>query len=214
MDNSRSCREMMSNIFTPANNEFFNEGVRDESAIKRSCKLLCQSAQQQANTLLYFKALIEEHANLVYAHKSCKDTKVRYKECKKELASLQSAFDEKVSAYGRLSKDYDAVLTWEKGWQEKVEELEKIEKEKAEIEEVCAKQAERQLEAELKQSEIDTHQLRVDREKYVVECGNGEMVRRRIINEYLFTFMCRLHQSAEYKRSLGEAFSLAVGKGI
>ncbi|GJT68230.1 hypothetical protein Tco_1019710 [Tanacetum coccineum] len=189
-------------------------GVRDESAIKRSLKLLCQSAQQQANTLLYFKALIEEHANLVYAHKSCKDTKVRYKECKKELASLQSAFDEKVSAYGRLSKDYDAVLTREKGWQEKVEELEKIEKEKAEIEEVCAKQAERQLEAELKQSEIDTHQLRVDREKYVVECGNGEMVRRRIINEYLFTFMCRLHQSAEYKRSLGEAFSLAVGKGF
>ncbi|GJW35196.1 hypothetical protein Tco_0058116 [Tanacetum coccineum] len=44
MDNSRSCRDMMSNLFTPADNEFFNEGVRDESAIKRSWKLLCQSA--------------------------------------------------------------------------------------------------------------------------------------------------------------------------
>ncbi|GJY15960.1 hypothetical protein Tco_0386382 [Tanacetum coccineum] len=44
MDNFRSCRDMMLNLFTPADNEFFNEGVRDESAIKRSWKLLCQSA--------------------------------------------------------------------------------------------------------------------------------------------------------------------------
>ncbi|GJR36211.1 hypothetical protein Tco_1211895 [Tanacetum coccineum] len=107
MDNSRSCRDMMSNLFTPTDTEFFNEGVRDESAIKRSWKLLCQSAQQQASALLRFEALTEEHANLVYARESCKDMKVRYKESKKELASLQSAFDEKVYAYGRLSKDYD-----------------------------------------------------------------------------------------------------------
>ncbi|GKD98795.1 hypothetical protein Tco_1382692 [Tanacetum coccineum] len=36
MDNSRECRDMMSNLFTPADEEFFNEGVRDESAIRRS----------------------------------------------------------------------------------------------------------------------------------------------------------------------------------
>ncbi|GJR63764.1 hypothetical protein Tco_1505926 [Tanacetum coccineum] len=35
-----------------------------------------------------------------------------------------------------------------------------------------------------------------------------------IINEYLPTFVHWLHQSAEYKRSLGEAFSLAIGKGF
>nr|GEZ07078.1 hypothetical protein [Tanacetum cinerariifolium] len=40
------------------------------------------------------------------------------------------------------------------------------------------------------------------------------MVRRRIINQYLLTFMRRLHQSAEYKRSLKEVFSLTVGKGF
>ncbi|GJU87378.1 hypothetical protein Tco_1294924 [Tanacetum coccineum] len=40
------------------------------------------------------------------------------------------------------------------------------------------------------------------------------MVRRRIINEYLPTFVRRMHQSTEYKRSLGEAFSLAIGKGF
>ncbi|GKG19160.1 hypothetical protein Tco_0376259, partial [Tanacetum coccineum] len=40
------------------------------------------------------------------------------------------------------------------------------------------------------------------------------MVRQRIINQYLPTFVRRLHQSAEYKRSLGEVFSLAVGKGF
>ncbi|GKC51264.1 hypothetical protein Tco_1074009, partial [Tanacetum coccineum] len=117
--------------------------VRDESAIKRSWKLFCQSAQQQANALLRFEALTEEHDNLVYAHESCKDMKVRYKESKKELSSLQSAFDEEVSSYGRLSKDYDAVLAQEKGW-----------------------------------------------DKYVVECGNGEMVRRMIINELLLCVGC------------------------
>ncbi|GKD77367.1 hypothetical protein Tco_1339988, partial [Tanacetum coccineum] len=47
MDNSRLCRDMMSNLFTPTDHEFFNEGVRDESAIKRSWKLLYQSAQQK-----------------------------------------------------------------------------------------------------------------------------------------------------------------------
>ncbi|GJW65521.1 hypothetical protein Tco_0117405 [Tanacetum coccineum] len=154
MDNSRSCRDIMSNLFTPIDNEFFNEGVRNESAIKRSWKLLCQSAQQQANTLLRFEALTEEHGNLIYTHESCKDVKTHYKECKKELTNLQSAFDEKVTAYSRVSKDYDAALGREEGWQERVE---KLEKEKAETEE-------------------------------------GE--------------------SAEYKWSLGEAFSLAIGKGF
>ncbi|GJW18770.1 hypothetical protein Tco_0026206 [Tanacetum coccineum] len=118
------------------------------------------TATTQANALLRFEALTEEHANLVYAYESCKDMKVRYKESKKELSSLQSALDEKVFAYGRLYKDYDAA--------------ERI----------------KQLEAELKQSEIDTHQLCVDREKYVDECGNGEIVRRMIINELLLCAGC------------------------
>ncbi|GKB99003.1 hypothetical protein Tco_0985140 [Tanacetum coccineum] len=130
------CRDIMSNLFTPVDNEFFNEGVCNEYAIKRSWKLLCQSAQQQANTLLRFEALTEEHANLVYTHESCKDVKTRYKECKKELTNLQSAFDEKVTAYSRLSKDYDAALGREEGWQERVEELKK---EKAETKEMCMK---------------------------------------------------------------------------
>ncbi|GJR00258.1 hypothetical protein Tco_0523242 [Tanacetum coccineum] len=85
MDNSRNCQDMMVNLFTLADDKFFNEGVRDESAIKRSWKLLCQSSQQQANMLLCFEALKEQHADLLYTHESCKDVKARYKECKKEL---------------------------------------------------------------------------------------------------------------------------------
>ncbi|GJW61817.1 hypothetical protein Tco_0111152 [Tanacetum coccineum] len=159
IDNSSLCQDMMSNLFTP----------------------------QQANTLLRFDALREEHANLVYAYESCKDMKVRYKKCKKELAKLQSGFDEKVLAYGHLSQNYDAVLTRKQGLQDRVEEL-KMEED--ETEEVCAKQTDRikQLEAELNQSEVDAHQLHVDREKFIIECGQGEMVRRRIINKYLPTF--------------------------
>nr|GEV32296.1 hypothetical protein [Tanacetum cinerariifolium] len=111
---------------------FLNEEVPDGSAIKRSCRLLCKSAQQQANVLLRFESLTEEHANLIYAHESCKETKARYKECKKELGRLKSAYNENA----------DRI---------------------------------KQLEEELKKSEEDTHQLRVDREKYAVECGNKEM---------------------------------------
>ncbi|GKF16362.1 gypsy type transposase, partial [Tanacetum coccineum] len=123
MDNSRRCRDIMSNIFTPADHEFFNERVRDESAVKRSWKLLCQSSQQLANTLLRFEALTEEHADLVYAHESCKDVKSRYKECKKELSKSQSAYDEKASAYDQLSKNYEGALIREKSLQDRLEEL-------------------------------------------------------------------------------------------
>ncbi|GKB38167.1 hypothetical protein Tco_0883109 [Tanacetum coccineum] len=136
MDNSRECRDMMANLFTPADKEFFNEG--------------------QANTLLRFEALKEQHADLAYAHESCKDVKVLYKES------------------------------------DRIKQLEEV----------------------LKQSKADAHQLRLEKERYVVEAGRGEMVRQRIINQYLPTFVRRLHQSAEYKRSLGEVFSLAVGKGF
>ncbi|GKE53832.1 hypothetical protein Tco_1488988 [Tanacetum coccineum] len=91
MDNSRQCQNMMLNLFTPANLEFFNEVVRNESAVKRSWKMLCQSAQQQANTLLRFEALMEEHADLVYAHESCKDDRVEeLEEEKKESEHLNS----------------------------------------------------------------------------------------------------------------------------
>ncbi|GJT92368.1 gypsy type transposase [Tanacetum coccineum] len=175
MDNSRLCRDMMLNLDTRADNEFFNEGVRNESAIKRSWKLLCQSAQQQANTLLRFEALTEEHTNLVYTHESCKDVKARYKECRKELAKAQSAYDEKTSAYDQLSKNYVGALTREKSLQDRLEELEE---EKKETEQLNSAQADRinQLEEALRQSEADAHQLRLDKERYAVEDSNEEMV--------------------------------------
>ncbi|GKD58889.1 V-type proton ATPase subunit B2, partial [Tanacetum coccineum] len=144
----------------------------------------------QANTLLRFEALIEEHDDLIYACKSCKDVKACYKECKKELTKAQSAYDEKTSTYDQLSKNYDGALTREKSLQDRLKELEE---EKKEME---------QLNSEL------------DKERYTVKAGNGEMVRHRIINQYLLTFMRQLHQSAGYKRSLGEAFSLAICKGF
>ncbi|GKF62982.1 hypothetical protein Tco_0183036, partial [Tanacetum coccineum] len=152
-------------------------------------------------------------ANLVYTHESCKDVKARYKECRKELAKAQSAYDEKTSAYDQLSKKYVGALTREKSLQDILEELEE---EKKETEQLNSAQADRikQLEEALRQSEADAHHLRLDKERYAVENSNGEMVRRRIINYYLPTFVRRLHQSAEYKRSLGEAFSLAIGKGF
>nr|GEV65459.1 hypothetical protein [Tanacetum cinerariifolium] len=133
MDNSHVCRDMMANLFTSADEEFFNKGVRDESAIKRSWRLLCQYAKQQANTLLHFEALKEQHADLAYSHESCKFVKARYKECKKELATVQSAYDEKVFAFNQLFKNYDGALIQEKGLHDMLEELEEKKKEEDQL---------------------------------------------------------------------------------
>ncbi|GJW94868.1 hypothetical protein Tco_0174540 [Tanacetum coccineum] len=70
------------------------------------------------------------------------------------------------------------------------------------------------LEEALRQSKADAHQLRLDKEKFAIEADKGEMVRHWIINEYLPTFVRRLHQNNKYKRSFGEAFSLAIDKGF
>ncbi|GKB38305.1 retrovirus-related pol polyprotein from transposon TNT 1-94 [Tanacetum coccineum] len=192
MDNSRVCRDMMLNLFTPADEEFFNEGVRDESAIKRSWKLLCQSVQQQANTLLRFEALKEQHTDLVYAHESCKDVKAPYKECKKELAAVQSAYDEKVSAYDQLSKNYDGALTREKSLQDRLEELEEEKKEADQLNSSRTNQI-KQLEEALKAIlKPDAQcQLRVEKGSlWAVEAGNAN-------DEYEKLFDRRSHSFAE-----------------
>ncbi|GJX80879.1 gypsy type transposase [Tanacetum coccineum] len=154
MDNSRECRNMLANLFTHADEEFFNEGVRDESAIRRSWKMLCQSTQQQASVLLRFEALKEQHVDLVYAHESCADVKVCFKECRKELAKVQSAYDEKTTAYDKLSKNYEGALIREKSLQDRLEELEE---EKKEVGNLNSSQADhiKRLEEALKQAKAD-----------------------------------------------------------
>ncbi|GKC06188.1 hypothetical protein Tco_0997798 [Tanacetum coccineum] len=71
--------------------------------------------------------------------------------------------------------NYDDALNIEKGLNERVEELEG---EKKGLEDTNLRQADqiKQLEDELKKSKENAHQLRVDREKLAVECGNGEIV--------------------------------------
>nr|GFA80196.1 hypothetical protein [Tanacetum cinerariifolium] len=57
----------------------------------------------QASTLLRIKALTEEHANLVYNHKSCKDVKARYKESlrQSEAYAHQLRLDKESLAIGK-----------------------------------------------------------------------------------------------------------------
>ncbi|GJZ62037.1 hypothetical protein Tco_0618174 [Tanacetum coccineum] len=169
---TRVSQDMMANLFTPTDEEFLNEGVRDESTIRWSWKMLCQSAQQQANVLLRFEALKEQHADLVYTHESCTNVKACFKECRRELATVR---------------------------------LEELEEEKKEADNLNSSQADRikQLEETLKQAKADAEQLRSEKVHYVVEARKGEIVRQKIVNQYLPTFVRRLHQSAEYKRSLG-----------
>nr|GEW67636.1 hypothetical protein [Tanacetum cinerariifolium] len=84
--------------------------------------------------------------------------KARYRECKKELGNLKSAYDENVSVYDQLSKDHDGALNREKGLNKRVEELEG---KKKGFEEVNTKQADqiKQLEEELKRKEEDVQAI-------------------------------------------------------
>ncbi|GJS87717.1 hypothetical protein Tco_0770353 [Tanacetum coccineum] len=72
----------------------------------------------------------------------------------------------------------------------------------------------RSLETALKESETGIEQLRSDRERFAVAAGQSEAIRKRLITEFFPTFVQRLLQSKEYKESVGEVFSLAVGKGF
>ncbi|GKB86042.1 hypothetical protein Tco_0958314 [Tanacetum coccineum] len=168
---TRVSQDMMANLFTPTDEEFLNEGVRDESTIRWSWKMLCQSAQQQANVLLRFEALKEQHADLVYTHESCTNVKACFKECRRELATVR---------------------------------LEELEEEKKEADNLNSSQADRikQLEETLKQAKADAEQLRSEKVHYVVEARKGEIVRQKIVNQYLPTFVRRLHQKEDVQAIL------------
>ncbi|GKD41798.1 hypothetical protein Tco_1262005 [Tanacetum coccineum] len=94
MDNSRLCRDMMSNLFTPADQESFNEGMRNESAIKRSWKLLCQSAQH------YDGALTRE--------KSLQDRLEELEDEKKETDQLNTAKSDRIKQLEEALRQFEA----------------------------------------------------------------------------------------------------------
>ncbi|GJV64664.1 hypothetical protein Tco_1475492, partial [Tanacetum coccineum] len=101
----------------------------------------------QANTLLHFKALSKDYANLHYAHESYKEIKLRYKECKKEMAKLRTEYDNN-----------------------------ELEAEKKELKDLNGKQDDRirQVEAELNESVKESHLLRKEMENFSLKCGDGE----------------------------------------
>nr|GEX65288.1 hypothetical protein [Tanacetum cinerariifolium] len=98
-------------------------------------------------------------------------------------------------------------------FQRRLEELEEEKKEVANLNSSQVGQI-RLLKEALKQAEADAKQLRAEKVHFAVEAGKEEIVRKKIMNQYLPTFVRRVHQSAEYKRSLGQVFTLAVEKGF
>ncbi|GKD00841.1 hypothetical protein Tco_1171115 [Tanacetum coccineum] len=124
MDSTHNCRDILVNLFTLVDYEFLNGGVPDRAAINRSWRLVGQCMHQQSNALLRFEALSEEYADLHYAHESCKEMKLCYKECKKEMSKLHFKYDKNVSTYDQLLMDYNSVINTKKGFSESMEELE------------------------------------------------------------------------------------------
>lgn len=191
MNTAVNCRDLLANFFTPADYSHFKDGVPDHAALKRSWRQLGMGVQTQANMLLRFEQLSERFADLSHVHESCKDVQLRYKGCQKELAELQKA------------KDIEHA------------QLLAAEGKNKELEVTNSQQAERikDLEARLAASEKDRAQLAKEKEDFVVQCGEGEVARHRLIRDYFPTFVRRLLQSAEYKKSLSIPFNLAIDAG-
>ncbi|GJX02069.1 hypothetical protein Tco_0185982 [Tanacetum coccineum] len=179
----------------------------------RHCRDMMSNIFTLADLAFFNEGMDDREAESDKLQESCDLAQTKYAGCKKKLADLQVAFDAKVSDYGQLSHDYEDALRREEALKVKVAELEAGKKESDEL---VVSQAERikSLEVALKESETGVEQLRSDREKFAVAAGKGEMIRKRLITEYFPTFVQRLLQSKEYKESVGEVLSLAVGKGF
>ncbi|GJS71044.1 hypothetical protein Tco_0703885 [Tanacetum coccineum] len=162
MYTATNCRDMLKNLFTPADYEFMNEGVSDHQALQRSRHQLGQCVQTQANMLLRFEALLDDFVDLHHVHESFKDIHLRYDESKKDLAKLRTDHEEKVGAHDLLLKDYNYDVNVEEGLHERIEELER---EKKEWLKVGKEQVNRikKLEAYLAYSEKEAHQLQKER---------------------------------------------------
>ncbi|GKC25035.1 hypothetical protein Tco_1027185 [Tanacetum coccineum] len=124
-----------------------------------------------------------------------------------ERAELRSAYDEKVAAHDQLLADSNCATNVKEGMNKRIEELEREKKEWLKFGEEQVSRI-KKLEVDLAELEKEAHQLRNEKEDFVVKCGQGEMVRQRLIHEYLPTFVRRLLQGVEYKGSLEETFSL------
>ncbi|GKD57779.1 hypothetical protein Tco_1291166 [Tanacetum coccineum] len=110
MNTTLNCRDMLSNRFTPADYEFFNEGVSDHTTLQISWRQLGQYV------------------------------KLCYDESKKELVQLCMKYEEKVPAHVLLLRDYDHALDVEKDLQDRVREIEEEKKEWLVVEENQVKQ--------------------------------------------------------------------------
>ena len=78
MNTAVNCRDLLANLFTPADYSHFNDGVPDHGALKRAWRQLGVGVQTQANMLLRFEQLSERFADLSHVHESCKDVQLRY----------------------------------------------------------------------------------------------------------------------------------------
>ncbi|GJS02958.1 hypothetical protein Tco_0319466 [Tanacetum coccineum] len=89
MEKFRQCRDMMSNIFTPADLAFFNEGMDDREAVRRSWKLLYKYGRLQeenAEPPVAFDAKVYDYGQLSHDYE---DALRREEALKVKVAELE-----------------------------------------------------------------------------------------------------------------------------
>lgn len=143
---------------------------------------------EQANVLMRFEALSEQYVDLSHRHEACKDVELRFRECRKELQKVQVERDYAVARAAELDQERQNLVIVGP------EQAVKI----------------RDLEAKLSGSEGECRKLAKEKEILIVQ---SEITRHRLIRDYFPTFVRRLLQSQEYKRSLDGPFNTAIAAG-
>ncbi|GJU57701.1 hypothetical protein Tco_1235467 [Tanacetum coccineum] len=134
MNTTSNCQDMLSNLFTPTDYEFFNKGVRDHTALQRSWRSLAQCMQTQANMRLRFEALTADYDDLHHVHESCKDDYNGAVNVKKGLQDrIEELEEEKKEWLAVGEKQVQGLKKLEGGLKEFEKDAQQLRKEKEDL---------------------------------------------------------------------------------
>ncbi|GJZ84236.1 hypothetical protein Tco_0649575, partial [Tanacetum coccineum] len=118
-----------------------------------------------------YEDLADDYTDLHHIYESCKDVAQRFVETKKDLDELRLEYDDKVEAHDHLHKDYSCCTNIEEGI--------------------------KQLEEELVGSKKEVEKLRKERRGLTINLGQAEIVRQKMVREFLSAFVRQILQNKD-----------------
>ena len=213
MNSFRACREMMSHLATPAEEEAL-AGLNNNQLVRQSYTNCGSGVVLQAEVLKRFSQLNRDHRELKATHDECESIADGLKD---ERDAHIEKFETLLKEFRVLEKEQQeertAASIREKGL---VDQLEEIEKEKNEATSLTASQISRieELEKKLAEKSTEAERLATENKSLTAQLAVAEVVRQNTVKELIPAAFRRLFQSDEYKKSLGKVYSLSYSGGF